>query len=409
MLRIRSVYGSGIMKKIIIFGILFFLCFSFVNAVGISVTRATLDFENVLKGGYAEQTFFVSTDAPFSIPLTYELSGEMANWTTISPDMNAPNMTIFVNNTKYQPVTVIIQPPSDIPAGTYTGAVRVITGAINQPGGQYGSQLQAAFLVKLSVVVTGQEILSCSGAGIILRDTEIGQPLEYDMMVSNNGNIRVRPNITVDIWNQDQSKLVMSKDLLFNNVDVLPTTTGSFTNTFTSDLRIGQYWGYVTVHPCENTALVTFNVYDKGTLVDTGEFVRLDSKPWASVGEVVPLTAVFKNTGQRMVSAKFKGVVTLDNRIVDTIDTEYYDISPGQIGNIDFYYTPKNLGQYVITGRILYNNKLSFEKSTVINVNQGTPESGFNWLYIIIIVVILIIIILLVRRIREKKKRIHRL
>ena len=188
----------------------------------------------------------------------------------------------------------------------------------------------------------------------------------------------------------------------------MPTISGAFTNTFDANLRIGQYWAYVTVYPCKNTELVTFNVFEKGTLVDSGDFVRLENQAWAKIGEIVPINAVFKNTGTRTVSAKLKGIVTLDNRIVDTIDTEYYDIAPGEIGNIPATYTPKKLGQYIITARILYNNKLSFEKSSVINVNEGT-EQGFNWLYVIVIVVILVVIWLLLIGIRKKKHKMRRL
>jgi hypothetical protein len=57
----------------------------------------------------------------------------------------------------------------------------------------------------------------------------------------------------------------------------------------------------------------------------------------------------------------------------------------------------------------LYNNKLSFEKSTALNVNEGVEKSGFNWLYVLILIVIIIIILLLLIRIRKKKHNIRRL
>ncbi len=380
-----------------------------VNAVGISVTKAILNYDNVLKGGYAEDVLYVSTDAPFDIPLSYEVLGDIANWISVDPDLNSPNTTIYISNANYQTIRVLIKPPADTPSGTYTGDVRLITGALNKPEGQYGSQLQAAFMIRVTVTVTGTEFLSCSGGGIIIKDTEVGNPLEYYMTVSNGGNIRVRPTASIDIWNQDQTKLLLTKQLDFNNMEVLPTTNQAFSNTFTNTLRIGQYWAYVTVSPCGNSQLTTFNVYDKGTIVDSGEFIRIDNKPWAKVGEVVPIIATFKNTGQRTVSAKFKGVVVSENKIIETIDSEFYDIAPGQIGNITVYFTPKQYGQYFISGRILYNNKLSFEKGSVLNVNEGVVEQeGFNWLYVLIIIIMIIVILLLLIRIRKKKHNIRR-
>jgi hypothetical protein len=403
----------NIIKKniYIILTLSFVLCLllvGVVNAVGISVTKGEIIFGNVLKDGYAEDTFFVSTDAPFDVPLSYELGGDIKKWVTIDPDLNDPNITVTVNNTKYQPIRVVITPPADTPIGDYTGFIRIITGAINKPGGQYGTNLQAAFLVRIRISVTGTEYLSCSAGGIIIRDTEVGMPLEYYMSVSNSGNIRVRPNATVDIWNQDQTKLLTTKQLLFNDVEVLPTTSKAFTNKFGADLRVGQYWGYATVYPCETTQLVTFNVYEKGGIVDNGDFIRIDNPSWAKIGDVLPIAAVFKNLGTRTVSAKFKGVITSDNRIIETIDTEFYDVAPGEISTIQTYFTPKKLGQYIITGRILYNNKLSFEKSSVITVNEGV-ESQFSWIYILILIIIIIVILLLLIRIRKKKHKINRL
>jgi hypothetical protein len=350
---------------------------------------------------------YVSTDAQFDIPVSYEITGDAAKWVTIEPDMNSPNSTVYISNTHYLPVKVIIQPPADVAAGTYTGNIRLLTGTINKPSGTYGSQFQAAFMIRLTVKVTGTEFLSCSAGGVTIRDSEVGKPIEYYMTVADTGNIRIKPNITIDVWNQDQTKLMFSHDLLFNGLEILPTTSRALMNTFNADLRVGQYWGYVTIYPCQNSELVTFNIYEPGTIVDSGEFVRLENQAWAKIGDVVPINAVFKNTGQRVVSAKLKGVVTLDNKIVDTIDSEYYDVVPDNTTAIKVYFTPKKLGQYMITARILYNNKLSYEKSSVLNVNEGTE--AFNWLYVLIIIVIIIIVLLLLINIKRKRHKIHRL
>jgi hypothetical protein len=379
-----------------------------VSATGISVTKAVMDFNDVLKGGYAEDTLYVSTDAPFNVPISYELLGDIASWINISPNLNDVNTIYNINNTNYLPLTIIVNPPADIPLGTYTGNVRIITGTLNRPGGQYGSQLQAAFMIRITVKVTGNEFMTCNGGGMSIRDSEVGSPLEFSMSVANSGNVRVTPTATIDIWNQDQTKLIMTKKLEFGSKETFPTTTQAYSNSFVSSLRVGQYWAYVTVDPCGNSGLTTFSVYEKGTIVDSGDLLRIDNIAWAKIGDVVPVNAIFKNTGQRTVSAKFKGIVTSDNRIVENIDSDFYDIAPGQIGNIEVFFTPKKYGQYIITGRVLYNNKLSYEKSSVLNVNEGTEVQELNWVYIAILIVIVIIILLLLIRIKKKRHSIHR-
>ncbi len=216
-----SIFSKTI-TKVFIFLILFVLLVGFnsvnVNAVGISVTKAVLEYNDVLKGGYAEDMFYVSTDAQFNVPLSYELLGDIKDWIKVDPDINSPNITFYVNNSNYQTLHVIVNPPKDIPAGTYSGTLRVITGTLNTPDGQYGSQLQAAFMVRISVKVTGTEFLSCNGGGVIIRDTEVGSLLDYSMSVSNGGNIRVKPTATIDIWNQDQTKLMVSRDVTFSDL-----------------------------------------------------------------------------------------------------------------------------------------------------------------------------------------------
>jgi hypothetical protein len=378
-------------------------CIAFSTATGLSVTKAVINYNDVLKGGYAEDTIYVASDTDFDIPLSYETIGDVKDWISFDPDINKTNATVYISRDHIQALKIIIQPPIDTPTGNYTGAVRVITGTFDKTSGPYGSQLQAAFLIRISVSVTGEEHVSCTIGGVRIPDVEIGRPLEYYMTVSNAGNVRVRPNVSIDFWNQDQTKLILSKSSDFNRIEVLPTTSKAFYTSFPNTLRIGQYWAYAQVYPCDQSEIVTFSVVEKGTLADNGELIRIENRPWAKIGEIVPITAYFRNSGPTTVTAKLKGVITLDKRIVENIDSDYYDVPPGEIINITVYFTPKKLGQYYISGRVLYNNKLTFEKSSILNVNEGV-EQGINVLYIVVAVIVIAIILLLIA-IRRKKRR----
>lgn len=378
-----------------------------VSAVGLSVTKAEIEYKDVLRGGYAEDTIYVASDVDFDVPLEYEVLGDIADWISFEPAANDTNATLYVSRDRVQPLKIIIQPPADAASGNYTGGVRILTGTINRPEGPYGSQLQAAFLIRIKVSITGEQILSCNFGGLVVPDVEIGEPIRYSFSVQNSGNVRVRPNISIDIWNQDQSRLVKS---IINNyaVDVLPTTSRIFNGESSNSLRIGQYWAYASVAPCGNSEIVSFSVLEKGQIADVGELLRIENKPWASTGEVVPITPIFRNGGQRVVSAKFKGVITLNNRIVENIDSDFYDVAPGDTINLTVFFTPKKLGQYYISGRVLYNNKLTFEKSSILNVNTGEEITDINMLYVVVIIIIVIIILLLLIIIRKKRKRMHR-
>lgn len=381
---------------------------SYTHAAGLSVTKAAIEYKDVLRGGYAEDVVYVASDTDFDVPLEYEVLGDVAGWISFEPSINETNATLYVSRNHVQPLKIIIQPPADAASGEYNGGVRIITGTINKPGGPYGSQLQAAFLIRIKVIVTGEQMLSCNFGGLNIPDIEIGSPIRYSFSVQNTGNVRVRPNISIDFWNQDQSRLM--KSVLNNfNTDVLPTTSRIFSGDSSSNLRIGQYWAYATVYPCTNSEILSFSVLEKGQIADLGELLRIENQPWASTGEIVPINAIFKNNGQRVVSAKFKGVITMDNRLIQNIDSDFYDIPPGETINITVFFTPKKQGQYYISGRVLYNNKLTFEKSSILNVNTGENITDINMIYVIVIIVILIIILLLLIKIKRKKQRMHRL
>jgi hypothetical protein len=377
-------------------------------AASISVTKAVIDYKNVLKGGYAEDYVIVATDTEFDVPLTHEVIGQIADWISFDPNLNNETTIINISRTHGQLIKIIVKPPADIPTGNYSGGIRLITGTINNPEGQYGSQLQAAFLIRINIEVTGIELLSCNIGGLTIKDTEIGNPLEFSMSVTNNGNVRVWPNVSIDVWNQDQTKIVGYQSSDFGMTEVLPTTSKILYDTFDNNLRIGQYWAYATVYPCGQSELLSFSVLERGAIADYGELLRIENPSWTKIGDVVPINAIFKNNGERVVSAKFKGVIKSNNKIAATLDSDYYDIAPGEISNITVYFTPKKLGQYQISGRVLYNNKLTYEKGSILTVNEGTEITDFNMLYLIIIIIIIIIILLLLIRIKKKKQRLRR-
>ena len=84
------------------------LSFGLVSAAGISVTKAVLNYQGVLRGGYAEDNIIVATDVPFDVPLSYELTGDINDWITITPDPN--NSTVVVSVSEGKILNVIVFP-----------------------------------------------------------------------------------------------------------------------------------------------------------------------------------------------------------------------------------------------------------------------------------------------------------
>jgi hypothetical protein len=149
-------------------------------------------------------------------------------------------------------------------------------------------------------------------------------------------------------------------------------------------------------------------VLEPGAIKDDGDFIRIDAPAWAETGEIIPITAVFRNRGARGVRASLKGTITNQDtqEIVKVISTEEFVVDPDATAEIPTFFNPDVGGQYVVSGKIYYNNKLTTERNTLINVN-GAPvtSSAFSKTTIIIIalVIIILVLLILIRRRRQQQ------
>jgi|GEM_PF-544915 len=376
-------------------------------ATSIGVNRGAIDYENVLRNGYAQEDVLVSTDSPDIITGTYEVEGELAPWIKIEP---AENFTFNVDNP--HPFRIIVQPPTDAQLRNYSGSVRVLTGEIaRSDGGKIGTSTRAAFLIKIRAGLTGVQMLRCTAGGMALRQSEIGQPIDFISSVHNTGNVRLRPDFTVVIYDQYQTKLL--KNITFTvDQELLPTTTGDALYQLMNDLPAGQYWARINAITCGDEEFMTFDVLDRGGIADKGTLVKVEAKPWAETGEIIPIAAIFRNDGPRTVSAKFKGTITTaeGGKLVKVIETDTYDVPPTQTARLESFFNPTEPGQYIIAGRVLYNNKLTFQKSAIVNVNGSTMVAARSWKsfllpFLLLLILILLLLILIAKKRRRKDDR----
>jgi hypothetical protein len=390
------------MKKYYLYLILLLIALPFTSAALLGVNKIDLEYNDVLRAGYAEDYVIVSTGAVNNISLYIEAQGDIKDWISFEPKEQP--FTMSANNPSV--IKVIVQPPSDARVGEYESVVLISTGPLGQQSGQMGTNVVVAFELKAKVKVTDTQILSCGAGGFDIKDMEIGFPLEMSSSVSNGGNVRVNPSFQLKIYDQNQKNVVSILNYSYNN-EILPTLTAQIQAKLENALDIGQYWVEVNSSPCGGGAFLTFSVLEKGGISDLGEFVRLENNAWALTGDIVPINAQFRNRGSRVVSAQFKGIVTLDEKIVKVISSDSVDVAPGELVPLPVFFTPEKVGQYRITGRIYYNKKITFEKSSILNVNQGEAKqkASINKYYVALGAIILIIIVLLMLIIIKKRKK----
>jgi len=386
---------------------LLFVLPSFSSAALLGVNKVIMRYDNVLKNGYAENSFVVSSGAPQDILVYYEARGDIAKWVRFEPG----DQPITLGGEGQREVKVIVEPPEDARAEVYTGKILISTGALGDVQGNMGTSIVVAFEVNIIVNITDTQILTCTAGGYDLLDAEIGKDLLLRSTVVNTGNVRLRPAFEISILDKNQEYELLDLNVSSDD-ELLPTTSSNIEAKVNNDLEPGQYWAYISSPQCgPGKDLVTFSVLEKGGISDSGELVRIENEPWAQTAEKVPVNVYFRNRGSRTVSAQFKGVATKDGKVVKILESEIQDVDPSDVAIFEIFFEPETLGQYKITGRVHYNNKVTFEKGSILNVDKEgintikSRKTMDSILSIVLSIVIIIIGFLIFMIIRKKKRK----
>ena len=371
-------------------------------AVSIGVSPGRVRFENVLKNGYSERTVTISTNSDEMLTVRLKPHGSLAEWMEIEG-----NKTFFnVSKGSPQRIKIKARPPIDARTANYTGEIEIITEQVAGISGRAGSVIKASVLLSIELEVTGKEIVECRAGAFYIDNVEEGFQLGFGTTVINDGNVRLAPLIGIEIWDQEQKNLILAREV--KGDEALPSTEIKMGRTLQNSLAVGQYWAELKVKECDAKNLLTFSVVEKGAIVDNGELTQITNKPWAFTNETVQITAQFQNSGQRQVAAKLKGAIRLDDQIVQIVDTEEQIVPSGKATTFDLFFTPEKPGRYTFTGRVTYNKKLTFERGTVLNVNEAEAKeaSKFAFLPLIIFLIISVTLLIIVRKIIKERKKI---
>jgi len=391
------------MKFILSCVLIFILSFAIASgATTIGISPGTMTFSKVLKGGYAEQYVQVTTNFPRNLSGHINIIGDVASWIQIEG-----NTTLFDFSAKNPFLAkIIVTPPADAQTGNYSAIVEFVTDRITSVSGGAGSAVKASAATRLNIEVVGEQIIACIVGAYNIYSTEENEPIDFFAMISNTGNVRIRPKIELNVWDQLQQNLVLKYE--FNAPEILPTTGREAAAKIAQKLGLGQYWVDVTVPDCKSTELLTFSVVERGTIADDGSLHGIFVRPFFYVGDIADITAVFANKGSRPVFAKFKGQISLNNKLLQLLETDEVQVRPNQQEDFKIFYTPEKAGIYEIQGRVNYNNKLTYEKSATFTALKN-PEQQYTFTFwpLLIYLLIFLLIILLINKIREelKKKR----
>lgn len=356
-------------------GLLFFLILfvsisifiSSAYAGGFAAGPSKILFSKVLRGGYAEQEIYLYNPEEIITDIEISAGGPFADWIFFNPGKKFS----IPAKSSYR-LKAYLEPPSDIANGVYNGTIYVLSKPRRIPVVEgHGLSIETAITLFVFVDITGEQIIRYGVKSISAETAEEGDPISFTFTGMNTGNVRTSPVARIEIYNWNKSALLKKESFTFG--ETLPTTERTYVqNVSSKGLAEGQYWANVSVFAAGNLVgsdLKTFDIVKKGSLARMGELLHVSvNAPWASAGDVVRIDPVFKNTGQVPVSAKFKGEVSVDGMLLDTLESDEIEVQPGASANLTVYYTLKRQGRYTVSGAAYYSGKMTYEKGTVINV-----------------------------------------
>jgi len=264
-----------------------------VSAISIGAGPSTIDFGKMVRGGYAESEITVSTSGDEDLQCTVEFTGDIKDWLSVDKgdefDLPADSRVKLM---------AVIQPPLDAPNGKYEGAIYIKAAPTASISSGAGLILGAGVKLLIYAEITGEEIVTYKMRRASVSDTETGYPIKFTAVVQNTGNVKVKPEVKIEIFDLGGN---LVKTFTQANVEILPTVESPITVEVPSQgLDVASYTAKVTVGDSEQT--LTFNILEKGTLALKGVLTKVAlNKIWVEVGETVKIAGEVKNTGELLI------------------------------------------------------------------------------------------------------------
>jgi len=382
-------------KKIFVLVLLLVYTLSLVSSVNVGISPGIIYFKDVVREGYAERYVVISADSDEKMEVSLTPRGDIASW------LNYSTERIFVSKDEPYYLKLSVVPPVDTPNGNYSGFLRVMSETFSDSIEDHAvGKIRSSLDLAITVSVTDVEMKDCVVKNVLINSAEEGDPILLTMDILNKGNIRLNPKVLVDIWDQEQISILQSEN--FVGKSILPTVEDNFEFRIPSkDLDLGQYWSQISVLDCLQDFLLTFDVLEEGALKSSGVLLSILANKEVKKKETTPFEVNFKNVGEKEVVAQFKGRATYNGRIVQIFESEKMNVPIDTIEKFNFYFTPENSGKYVISGRVYYDGKQTFEGSTTIDVLGGGNYVPLIYGFFILLVGILFY------KIRMEKKIYH--
>jgi hypothetical protein len=340
-----------------------------------------MTISDALKGGSYERTITVFNTGDEAGTFMLIVEGECSEWISFyaEDDMTTPLTEVAIPAGGKAKIRVIFDIPEDIANADYTSTIYAQS-IPKESSGTEGAAAQAVIRIpsKITIDVTGTQILKGTVKSITTTDTEIDYPLKIKVEFKNEGNVIAKPKIAVTITKDGELVDSFVHDETGIKVDsgdtikVLWNTTGQEIGDYTADVEVS-----LGDEVLANKNL-PFKILPFGTLTRQGELTSLTTEGEPMINRVIKVLAEFENTGKIDSRTTFKGEIYCDGEFVDVIESNEMLVEVDETGRLTSYYKIMSSGKYEVKGCVLYEGKETGTKEITFDVASINSKSAFG-------------------------------
>ena len=352
------------------------------------VSPAKLEYINVLKGSSLEKQLRITNFNNQEMDCTITVDGNEKDWFTLS------QTTVKIPAKGSAAITVSINIPDDAASGVYDSNLIYIMPVTSASGGGTGATMNVVggSAVKTEIKVTGEQIIDGNVFKLLVRDTEIDEPVTFIIGYANTGNVVSGPTLNIQIKRDNSVVGTLTEELekikpgTSKEVTVLWDTKGQKIDSYKADAKV-----MLNGKILEEKTL-SFKILPYGSLQRSGTLKSLELLSEPSLNEMLKVEAIFQNTGKLAVNSKFKGEVYFNNKFVDIIESDEKMVSIHNQASLISYFKPTEQGSYKIKGKASYGGKETAEKELSFTVGKAAVQGDSNFLVGVVIIMGIIIV-----------------
>ena len=348
-----------------------------VSADGIGVYPAEVDFSDTLRGGEYFTSIGVINNGQDSRTFSLEASGEIASWLSF---VDPTDRTKALDHVTTSPgadghVDLRLTVPESAENGSYTGEVRTLSVVEGGKLQGSGSTLNLGASIEVKAVVSGKQRIEGKFLELAANDIEVGYPLRVTSKVQNDGNVRVLPQVHVDI--STSAKVIGTIDT--NDVAIPPNEYRDIESQWDSNLAgPGDYLITTTVSfPGVQLGQRTrqVRIVPRGSLTRQGSFESLTLANQVQPGSVARVVASFRNTGQVDALAVFSGEVYRDGKLVNSVTSLQRLVRRDEVQPLEALVELPVAGNYMIRGKVNFEGQDSDTRDLTFQVGSSTNSN----------------------------------